>query len=127
MATWSVRVRACSGDRVRRVAAGLAGAVHRSTDVVARYGGEEFALILPDTSLGGALIIAQKARQAVRQLALPHTGSDHGQVTVSAGLASLIPQPGQNPGMLIEQADRALYRAKHAGRDQVCKYDPTLA
>ena len=60
-----------AGDEcLRRVAAGLAGAENRSTDVVARYGGEEFALILP-TPAGGALIIAQKARQAVRQLALP--------------------------------------------------------
>ena len=48
-------------------------------------------------------------------------------MTVSAGLASLIPQPGKIRVCSSNKADRALYRAKHAGRDQVCKYDPTLA
>ena len=94
----------------------------RSGDLVARYGGEEFAVVLPNTSLEGAVLRAERARSAVEGAAIPHTASlISDRVTLSVGVACMTPQPrdGRDVRMLVEEADRNLYLAKHRGRDRV--------
>ena len=108
-----------AGDRcLQQVAAGLAAAV-REGDLVARLGGEEFGVLLPRCSLAQAQAAAERLRQAVEQLALPHGGlaAQHG-VTVSLGLALAVPQADTDPAHLIDRADAALYQAKRAGRNR---------
>lgn len=92
----------------------------RSSDLVARYGGEEFAILLPDTSLEGAVGIAERIRTEIGALQLQHAASPAGpSVTVSMGVSSLVPGPDTTPERLVELADRALYEAKQSGRNQV--------
>ncbi len=113
-----------AGDEcLRRVGQALGGAVHRPADLAARFGGEEFVLILPDTDIDGAFHVAERVRHAVRDLAIPHERSEVSSVvTVSLGLAALVPPPGdaQHQGGwadMTRAADIALYNAKHQGRD----------
>lgn len=108
------------GDEcLRRVAAAAAGALQRPADVVARYGGEEFVALLPDTTLDGALMVAEAIRTAVISLAIPHAGSKVAtHVTLSLGAACTVPQPDGEPQALLEAADRELYAAKSGGRNQ---------
>ena len=110
-----------AGDEcLRQVAAALAGSCRRAIDVAARYGGEEFALLMPDTPAEGAMIVVEKARQALAGLALPHAGSlTSNVVTFSAGLAAYSGERDKAPGELVSRADEALYRAKHLGRNRV--------
>jgi len=109
------------GDEcLRQVAQTLAGAMDRGGDLVARYGGEEFAVILPDTSLDGAAIVAERMREAIASLRIPHPTAPEGIVTASFGVASGIAMPEADPKQLIKAADRALFEAKHAGRNTVC-------
>jgi diguanylate cyclase (GGDEF)-like protein len=109
-----------AGDAtLRRVAQVLASQCRRATDLAARYGGEEFALLLPDTTTPAALALAEQLLAAVRALALPHPASsaaDH--VTLSLGVAALVPSPDTTTADLLRQADECLYRAKHAGRNR---------
>jgi diguanylate cyclase (GGDEF)-like protein len=105
------------------VAAVLQLHVQRPADLVARYGGEEFAVILPDTDADGAIHMAEKLRQAVRDLRIEHPASKTAPfVTLSMGLASTVPAPEEGDGgmeTLTDRADQALYQAKDSGRDQV--------
>ncbi|WP_039728489.1 diguanylate cyclase domain-containing protein [Leptolyngbya iicbica] len=105
---------------LQQVAQTLSQLVQRPSDLVTRYGGEEFAIVLPDTTAEGALHLAQKLQAHVRALSLPHQHSALGVVTISLGVATLLPQAGQSPNQLIEAADQALYQAKAAGRDRCC-------
>jgi diguanylate cyclase (GGDEF)-like protein len=108
-----------AGDQcLRRVAAVLNECV-RSTDLVARYGGEEFAIVLPSADATVARQVAQRVRDAVMALDQPHERSPYGVVTVSIGLAVVIPSEPDTPEHLIELADHQLYLAKHNGRNQV--------
>jgi diguanylate cyclase (GGDEF)-like protein len=101
-----------------RVAQALAAQLHRPSDLVARIGGEEFAVLLPNTEAGGAGEHAERIRAAVESLALAHPGG--GVVTVSIGVAVTSGLAGpQGPDELLAFADRALYRAKDAGRNLV--------
>lgn len=102
----------------------LASIIHalarRPADLPARYGGEEFVILLPDTDAAGGLALAECICDAVRDLAIPHAGSEFGFVTVSVGVAVMIPfVSAQGPATLVEAADAALYAAKHAGRNTV--------
>lgn len=106
-------------DCLRKVAAALAAAMERGGDLVARYGGEEFVAILSETSLDGAGIVAERMRQAVAALSISHPGSPFGHVTISAGVASGVAMPETDPRKLLKMADRALYEAKHSGRNRV--------
>lgn len=102
-----------------RVAAALRTVVRRPEDFVARYGGEEMVMLLRGTSLEGASAVAEAARNAVKDLAIPHAASTMGVVTVSLGAAALGPEVQGSPTALISAADAALYRAKQQGRNQV--------
>ncbi|MEB3311762.1 MAG: diguanylate cyclase [Snowella sp.] len=93
--------------------------VNRSMDLVARFGGEEFAVILPNTPLAGAIAVSERIHQVIRDLNLVHPVSAISQqVTLSLGVASLVPHSQYSPELLIDQADRALYLAKQQGRNQ---------
>ena len=107
-----------TGDIVlREVAGAIAGAV-REDDVPARFGGEEFAVLLRNPSEAVALEIGERVRAAVAGLDLGDLGIS--KVTVSVGVA-ISTAPDQPIDVLVEDADRALYRAKRAGRDRVVK------
>jgi diguanylate cyclase (GGDEF)-like protein len=102
------------------VAQALAAKLKRPADVAARYGGEEFAAILPDTSLEQARLHANAIREHVAGLALQHAPAAHWpMVTLSIGVASLDRERLHEVPALIEAADKALYAAKHGGRNRV--------
>ena len=108
-------------DCLRRIGAAMVSAIRCAQDLAARYGGEEFALILPDTDETGALTIAQRVLAAVAALDLAHAGSSHGRVTVSIGIAGFDHGIGAKGSLesLVRDADEALYRAKHLGRNRI--------
>lgn len=111
-----------NGDScLQAVAGALEQAINRPYDLLARYGGEEFACILPNTQLNGAVMVAERMSANVQALQLEHLGSEIGQfVTVSLGVAAVISNHSIAPQALVQEADRQLYQAKHAGRAQVC-------
>jgi len=107
-------------DCLRAVAQVIRSRIRRPADLVARYGGEEFAVILPNTPGDGALHVAEMVRRAVDEAGLPHRRSAvAGHVTLSVGAAGMLPQPENSAALLVQQADRALYRAKEQGRNRV--------
>lgn len=106
------------GDEcLKRVARAVASEM-RANDLVARYGGEEFAVVLPNQSLKGAAIVAERIRSRVEQLQLPCRFAA-GHVTVSIGAATAIAGPDNHANQLVAIADAALYRAKHLGRNRI--------
>ena len=108
-------------DTLRQVAAAIQGGLQRPGDTLARYGGEEFACILPSTDFDGAMNVARRIEQRVRELQIEHSDSDSAPVvTLSAGLAVTRPLRDAEPTALLALADAQLYRAKHSGRGQVC-------
>jgi diguanylate cyclase (GGDEF)-like protein/PAS domain S-box-containing protein len=108
------------GDEVlKSVAAALTGGLRRPGDVVARWGGEEFVVLLPLTDLAGAIMVAENLRAAVEALAIPHTHSECGRLTISIGVATAYPSRSQAPEPLIAEADANLYEAKNLGRNRV--------
>ncbi len=109
------------GELLACVATGL-------DDFPARYGGEEFALLLPGADTEKALEVAERLRWAVESLYIVHSEAPAGVVTVSIGVASLIPSEGEKAERLVEAADIGLYAAKRQGRNAVTCYSPvTLA
>lgn len=107
-----------AGDNVLRALGQTLTANVRPTDLAARYGGEEFAVILPDTALIGARLAAERLRVAVSEQAISLPDKDIlPTVTISVGIAQM--RAGQPPEVLIADADAALYRAKHQGRNRV--------
>lgn len=110
-----------AGDECLR---GVAGAVkdfaRRPGDLAARYGGEEFVLVLTNANPQQAQVVAERVRDKIVELAIPHQSSSHGSVTASFGVASLIPGNHHGgPEVLLLAADQALYRAKEGGRNRV--------
>lgn len=102
-----------------QVAKTLASSVTRPTDLVARCGGEEFACVLPSTDSAGAINLAEQMRAGVLAQALEHAHSaTHNHVTISLGVATLVPQADESPQALVDLADAALYEAKSAGRNR---------
>jgi diguanylate cyclase (GGDEF)-like protein/PAS domain S-box-containing protein len=107
------------GDEcLKRIAAAVASEM-RANDLVARYGGEEFAVILPNQSLKGAAIVAERIRCRVEQLKVPNGRGVNEHVTVSIGAATAIASSDSTACQLVATADAALYRAKHMGRNRI--------
>ena len=106
-------------DCLRRVATILSTAARRSGDLVARFGGEEFVVVWPDSSLQDVYEEAERLRRGVEALAIFHPKALGQRVTISIGVACHTPSDDLNALCLFEAADTALYRAKHAGRNQV--------
>jgi len=113
------------GDEVLvKVARVLQSELRRSTDLAARYGGEEYALILPNTAAADAQAVLTQVRAGLAALGMVHEASPFGRVTMSFGIACH--RPGDefaSPEDLLVAADKALYRAKAAGRDRVAVHD----
>jgi diguanylate cyclase (GGDEF)-like protein len=115
-----------TGDHVLAEIGRRLGEVVRTTDVKCRYGGDEFLIILPDTPAIGARQVAESVRQALSTVV--DLGAEGGSfsVTVSVGVVSALPE--ENDAMsMIARADRALYRAKHRGKNSVCGEEPETA
>jgi diguanylate cyclase (GGDEF)-like protein len=91
----------------------LAGDTH----LAARYGGEEFAVLLPGVNLETAARIAERIRRTVEELLIAHAGAPWGFVSISVGVASLVPSEHLSPQDLTEAADICLYEAKQCGRN----------
>jgi two-component system chemotaxis family response regulator WspR len=107
-------------EALRQVAKAIRASCSRPSDLPARYGGEEFALVLPNTSPGGARLLAEKLRQTVAGMNIPHIAPSEGaSLTVSIGLSTVVPQVGSHSRQVIQSADQGLYAAKHNGRNQV--------
>ncbi|TWI70263.1 two-component system chemotaxis family response regulator WspR [Pseudoduganella lurida] len=103
---------------LKKTAAVLTACLKRPADLAARYGGEEFAIVLPDTDAPGARIVAEECLRSLMKLKMDNPQSVHGIVTLSIGVATLVPAPGTAPSHLVEGADRALYAAKGEGRNR---------
>lgn len=109
-----------AGDEcLKAVAAQVARAAPRASDLAARYGGEEFVLVLGETTVDGARWVANNIRQHVADLRIPHSASKFSHVTASCGVASVLPREDMSLESLLASADQALYLAKHQGRDTV--------
>lgn len=109
-----------AGDTcLRQVAKAASNCIGRPGDVFARYGGEEFVVVLPWTDLPGAIKVAERMRQAVYALAIPHEGSSLQRVTVSVGVSTCIPERECTSERVIQETDEWLYRAKDGGRNRV--------
>jgi diguanylate cyclase (GGDEF)-like protein len=111
-----------AGDRALRALAALIRGEVRPTDLVARYGGEEFVLVLPETAGPGAMTLAERLRARVASYALAVAADHTISVTVSIGVASY-PDGANSVQKLLSAADQALYAAKSAGRNRVCRGD----
>ena len=108
-----------AGDQCLRAVAALIETFGRRTgDMAARYGGEEFALLAPTIDAAAALALAQAICSELELLALPHAQSSYGVITISIGVATLVPADDNDSGLLVRAADQALYRAKQAGRNR---------
>ena len=105
------------GDSVLRLIGGTLKQSTKGQDIAARYGGEKFAVILPETDLRGAAVLAEQIRQRIisRELKRRPTGESLGAITVSIGVATY--RYGERPRAMLERADTSLYEAKHAGRN----------
>jgi len=110
-----------AGDEcLRSIARVMQKVGRRTSDLAARYGGEELALILPVTNLADAKRLAEELRSRVAALRIPHqTSETKPWVTISAGVAAMIPKRNSRPLSLINLADQALYKAKRAGKNSV--------
>ncbi|PWC34236.1 PleD family two-component system response regulator [Azospirillum sp. TSO35-2] len=110
-----------AGDECLRVVAEvLSERARRSCDLVARYGGEEFVCLLPETDGPGAALVAEGFRAGVAERRIPHAQSPVAPyVTISLGVATVVPTVDGNPESLAQTADQLLYQAKRAGRNRV--------
>ncbi|MCE5232514.1 MAG: diguanylate cyclase [Mizugakiibacter sp.] len=109
-----------AGDAcLRSIGQAIRGSLRGDDIVCARYGGEEFAVVLGDAGREQGMLVAERIRNAVRALALPHPDAPGGRVSLSVGVAAATPRAGTPAAELVQAADAALYRAKQNGRDRV--------
>lgn len=108
-----------AGDAILKRLADLSISTLRSDDIFARYGGEEFTIVSRGNTTHEAHIIAERLRQIVEQTDFVYEGQ-HIPITISLGVAAMPDIQAQTPEELIDAADKALYRAKNNGRNQVC-------
>ncbi len=107
-------------DVLKRVAEVIHSQLFRSVDLLARYGGETFSIILPSTSLDGALIVANRIQNAIRGENIPNPASfTADRLTLSIGVTAVHPKDHHQSGPLIERADQALFLAKNKGRNRI--------
>ena len=109
-----------AGDRcLKQVARALTESLYRPNDRLARFGGEEFVLLLSSTNSQGAKQVAERLRKAVETLRISHEYSEvNDWVTISIGIASMVPNRNTSSGGLLRKADEALYQAKADGRNR---------
>jgi diguanylate cyclase (GGDEF)-like protein len=107
-----------SGDKLLIDLARILESSVRSVDFVARYGGEEFAIVLPECDKERALLVAERIRKNVEEFSNSHR--EHYNLTISAGV-SCYPADGDNKEVLLDKADKALYKAKGEGKNRVCQ------
>lgn len=106
---------------LQKVGSVLNNTAEKQRDLVARYGGEEFAVIMPETHSSGAIHVAHSMRAGVKNLQIHHEKSQVSEyLTLSMGVATMIPGWEASPSDLIAAADKALYEAKAQGRNQIC-------
>ena len=111
-----------TGNRLLQHLIRKVGEQLRRSDTIARYGGDEFIILLPETHREGAFETAERIRKSIESSQFDVRGK-HLSVTVSLGLASY-PEDGSNIDIVVDKADKALYRAKHRGRNQATAYKP---
>lgn len=116
------------GDEVlKRVSTTLKNICANYKYLVARFGGEEFAVIMSNVISSDAYNFAEKGRNAIYELLIPHKSSDISKfITLSGGISTIIPKPNDDINNLIKQADEALYTAKTSGRNKIQKYHSTI-
>lgn len=109
------------GDNIlRRVADSIKRSIRMSDDVF-RYGGEEMVIIIPDQDLNSTLTVAEKIREGIESLGIEHKGTANGILTISCGVAAFDMEKLENRWEeILEDADKALYRAKSAGKNRSC-------
>lgn len=98
----------------------------RSSDIAARYGGEEFVIILPESSAEEGWQVSYKIKQALKEKRINHKHNPEGLVTMSFGIAAIVPNEKISSESLIEQADLALYKSKNNGRDRISTFQIEL-
>ena len=108
------------GDNLLKAVADVLRGDVRVTDVAARYGGDEFVLMLPETDISGAILVAEKVRVDISRVALPHNGAVV-RTSASIGIVSF-PHDGRSSAELLRRADLAMYEAKRRGRDQIVRF-----
>lgn len=111
-----------TGDETLRVVAGALEANKREYDGAGRWGGEEFLILLPNTGLENAAMVAERVRSAIDSISL-QAGGARVHVQASLGVACLRPDGADSLDEVLSQADQALYQAKRAGRNRVCVYN----
>jgi two-component system chemotaxis family response regulator WspR len=109
---------------LKKVAAVLTENLKRPADLAARYGGEEFAIVLPETTAEGALAVAESCRSHLQALAIEHPETEAKVLSMSVGVATMVPSGQSSITNLIAMADKALYSAKSGGRNRVCVDSP---
>jgi diguanylate cyclase (GGDEF)-like protein/PAS domain S-box-containing protein len=112
-----------AGDScLQKIAHTIRDSLRRAGNFAARYGGEEFAVILPDTDAEGAYLFAESLREKIENLNIEHKDSKASKnVTVSMGVSTIVPEKDSRHDELISLADKALYKAKHEGRNRVVR------
>lgn len=114
------------GDLVLKLVADvIRKTIRQDIDIPARFGGEEMLVLMPDTGVDGAMVLAERVRAAIEEAGLPHTDGSILQVKVSVGVATA-PQHGKTTADLVEAADAALYYSKRNGRNQVTLFQPGM-
>jgi diguanylate cyclase (GGDEF)-like protein/PAS domain S-box-containing protein len=112
-----------SGDEALKKLVATCREVVRKTDTIARMGGEEFCLMLPETGIDGAALLAERLREAVAQIVTPIEGGTF-SFTASIGVSQVLPDD-HNIEDVLYRADLLLYEAKNSGRNRVCSSKPS--